>query len=160
MSEELDKAQAEIEEMFAFPPIPGKVMSECGCHELQPGEWTYDRKFEQFCLEVRQKFEAENAAWRDDPDLGGGSDSFFWGIYESCEITREHKSEVMVILPRSFAIYAEFVEMFNNTSVGWFTPQIRASLIDGAARLVVNVVLVDYMDDKMLEECGQANESI
>lgn len=133
-------------------------------------QWTDERVAEQFKLEVRQRFEEENARWRAretadldrlakapdwedrmrNPNFAAGMavrDSFFWDIYSSSTINYEYNS-VQVVLPNGFAIYADFVDMFGRTSVGWGTPSVGGKIIDGESYTVIDVLLVDYWDDK------------
>lgn len=133
-------------------------------------QWSDERVAEQFKLEVRERFEKENARWRAretadlarlsqapdweermrDPSFAAGMavrDSFFWDIYSSSTINYNYNS-VRIVLPSGFAIYSAFIDMFSGTSVGWGTPNIDAKISDdGQAFTVIDVLLVDYWDD-------------
>lgn len=132
--------------------------------------WSTERVAEQFRLEVRQAFERENAAYRaedaaeierlrTDPtfvdrlaqnpccaDAMTVRDSFFWEIYEGSNV-RIASNSVRVVVPRQFAIYPDFVAMFDQTSVGWSRASVNAEIVDGEPRVVVELVLVDSWDD-------------
>jgi hypothetical protein len=135
-------------------------------------EWSTERVAEQFRLEVRQAFERENAAYRaaeateieqvkadprhaanllaQDPSYAAAMivhDSLFWEIYSGADIQIVNNS-VKVILPScGFAIYPDLIEMFDGTSVGWSKTGIGAKIVNGEARVVAELILVDYWDD-------------
>ena len=73
-------------------------------------------------------------------------DGFFWDIYQRLDIQIE-KNSVRVILPRGFAIWTDFLEMFDDTSVGWSIPSIGAKIVDGEPHVTIDLFLVDYHDD-------------
>jgi len=128
-----------------------------------------ERVAEQFRLDVRQAFEKENADWRaeeedgiakvkadpmnalkieNDPNFASAMtvrDSFYWEIYERSTIDVKNNS-VRVILPRGFAIYADFIRMFEETSVGWSKADVDAEIVDGTPRVVIKLILIDYWD--------------
>jgi len=122
---------------------------------------------EQFRLDVRARFEAENAEWlaeertgiakiKADCDAAGEAypdwltperNSFYWEIYSTSEIAIVNNS-VDVLLPTNFAVYPNFIAMFGKTSVGWSIPSVEAKIVDGEARLFVHLILIDYWDDE------------
>jgi hypothetical protein len=129
-------------------------------------EWSMDRVAEQYRRDVRRAFESENATWLAEeragiadvkatcdaigcpyPDWLGERDSFYWEIFTRAEI-RIAINSVQVILPDGFAIYPDFVSMFGGTSVGWTTPSVAAVMIDGEARVAIELILIDYWDDE------------
>ena len=128
-------------------------------------QWTDEEVARQFRLEVQQRFAAENEAYlrqerqeiaaikakldaegSPHPEWFAERDSFLWEIYSDSEIQIEH-NVVMVIVPRGFAIYTDFVEMFADTSVGWTVPSVGAEIIAGVAHAVIKLILIDYWDD-------------
>jgi hypothetical protein len=133
-------------------------------------EWLTERVAEQFRLEVRQAFEHENATHRAeeaaeieqvkadpkyadmlarDPSYAAVMtvrDSFFWEIYSDSDVQIVNNS-VKVILPRQFAIYPDFITMFEGTSVGWVKAAVGAEIVDGEPRVVIKLILIDYWDD-------------
>lgn len=129
--------------------------------------WTTERIAEQFRTDVLERFEHENAEWLAEentsainikaeydakgapyPDwLTTDRNSFFWEIYTASEITIVNNS-VDILLPQGFAIYTDFIAMFDDTSTGWSRPSVEAKLVDGEARLSVHLILIDYWDDK------------
>jgi hypothetical protein len=132
-------------------------------------EWPTERVAEQFRLEVRQAFGRENAAYRaeetaeieqikadpenaarfENPSFAAGMtvrDSFFWEIYSASDVQIKNNS-VKVILPRGYAIFSDFVEMFSGTSVGWSHASVGAEIVDGEAHVTVELILIDYWDD-------------
>lgn len=122
---------------------------------------------EQFRVDVRARFERENAEWLAEerastakikadcdaasepyPDwLTPERNSFCWEIYEGSEITIDRNS-VDVLLPNGFAVYPDFIAMFGSTSVGWSIPSVDARIVDGEARLFIHLILIDYWDDE------------
>jgi hypothetical protein len=133
-------------------------------------EWSAERVAEQFRLEVRQAFERENATYRAeeaadlkqvqarpeyaemiarDPSYAAAMavhDSFFWEIYSSSDVQIVNNA-VKVILPRQFAIYPDFITMFEGTSVGWTKAAVDAEIVDGEPHVVLELILIDYWDD-------------
>lgn len=129
-------------------------------------EWPMEKIAEQFRTDVRVRFERENAEWlREEragiakvkadcdakgephPDWIAERNSFYWEIYSSSEIKIENNS-VDVLLPNGFAVYPDFIAMFGKTSVGWSIPSVSAILVDGEARLAIDLILIDYWDDE------------
>jgi hypothetical protein len=133
-------------------------------------EWSMERVAEQFRLEVRQAFEKENAAFRaeEEADLErlkadpehavriardshlaealAVRDSLFWDLYSNADVQVVNNS-VKVVLPRGIAVYPDFIEMFNGTSVGWGKAAVDAEIVDGEPRVVIELILIDYWDD-------------
>ena len=129
-------------------------------------EWPMERVAEQFRADIKACFERENAKWlaeervamtkikadcdakgKPHPDWMVERDSFYWEIYNASKIEITNNS-VRVLLPNMFAIYPDFVSMFGKTSVGWSIPSVSAVLVDGEARLVIELILIDYWDDE------------
>lgn len=127
--------------------------------------WTDEEIAQQFRLEVQQRFAAENAEHlrlereeivevkakydvqgRAYPDWLAERDSFLWEIYSSSVIQIEANS-VKVTVAQGFAIYADFIEMFGGTSVGWGLPSVGAEIIDGEPRVTIKLILVDSWDE-------------
>lgn len=134
-------------------------------------EWPTERVAEQYRLDVRQAFEKENAVHRAeeaadlekvkrehpedyarhmrDPSYARAMtvrDSMFWEIYQGSTIEIVSNS-VRIILPRGFVIFPDLVEMFEDTSVGWSRVGVGAEIVDGEARIVLSLCLIDYWDD-------------
>jgi hypothetical protein len=124
-----------------------------------------ERVAEQFRLDVRAAFEAENAEWLADeraaittikadldakgephPDWLVERNSFYWEIYNGSKIEIESNS-VKVLLPNGFAVYANFITMFGGSSVGWSIPSVTAAIVDDEPRVVIELILIDYWDD-------------
>jgi len=129
-----------------------------------------ERVAEQFRLEVRQAFERENTAHRAeeaadlerakadpkyaemaarDPGFAEAMavrDSMFWEIYSGADIQITNNS-VKVVLPRGYAIFADFVRMFEGTSVAWSYADVDAEIVDGEPHVVIKLILIDYWDD-------------
>lgn len=121
---------------------------------------------EQFRLDVRAAFEAENAEWlaeeragiakvkadldaegKPHPDWLVERNSFYWEIYNGSKIHIERNS-VKVLLPIGFAVYPDFIAMFGGTAVGWANPSVTATIVDGKPRVVIELILIDYWDDE------------
>lgn len=132
-------------------------------------EWSTARVAEQFRCEVQQAFERENAAFRAEeaadiekvkreraaefedlvkraPHLAEARDSLFWEIYSGSDIQIENNA-VKVVLPNGFAIYSDFIEMFEGTSVGWSYANVGAEIVEGEPRVIIELILIDYWDD-------------
>jgi hypothetical protein len=128
-------------------------------------EWPMERVAEQFRLDVRAAFEKENAEWlaeeraamvkikadcdaegKPHPDWCVERDSFYWEIYSGSKIDVDRNS-VKVLLPTGFAVYPDFIAMFGGTAVGWSIPSVSAEIVDGEARVVIELILIDYWDD-------------
>lgn len=134
-------------------------------------EWTSDQIYECYLAEVRMRFEAENASYlelerlelarmpADDvaklPEhMRAPKDSLFHEIYKATTIARENVNAVVITLPEcGWAIGSDLLRMFENTEVAWTYLHLKAVPYwddEGrpAARLVVEVMLVDYHDDE------------
>jgi hypothetical protein len=133
-------------------------------------EWPMERLAEQFRREVRERFEKENVAHRAEEEADIAKvmadpesatriartpglaetmtvrDSFYWDIYSSSTIEIINNS-VRIVLPRGFAIFRDFVEMFEGTSVAWSKVDVTAEIVDGEPRVVLHLILIDYWDD-------------
>lgn len=128
--------------------------------------WTDEEVGRQFRGEVQQRFALENEAHlrceREDvarakakldaegqphPDWLVAHDSFHWMAYSDSEI-RIDRNHVTVVTPQGFAIGGDFVDMFDETSVGWTAPSIGAVLVDGQARVAIDLLLIDEWDDE------------
>lgn len=138
-------------------------------------EWTTEQVAAQCRLDVQRAFETENAEYRaweaaqlaeiqarpgyadslaaspQHVDAMAVRDSFMWEIYARSKIDITNNS-VTVILPTGFAIHTDLVEMFGADSVSWCTPSIGASIIDGEARVIIKLILIDYWDDDRAAE--------
>jgi hypothetical protein len=135
-------------------------------------EWTTEQVVAAFRAEVQARFEAENAAHRAEDArqlaeirekrgevefqrlMGDISvrDSFFWDIYSGAEFHAPNNL-VKVVLPRGYAVYTKFVEMFADTSTAWMYPVVGAEIADdGEAHVTIEVLLTDYWDDKRAAE--------
>lgn len=153
-------------------------MSESQGGRSQEG-WSNERIVEQYRAEIRAAFEAENRAWhdeeaadrekceREDPvgwrrlvESGAAAprDSFLWEIYAGSEI-RTDLNSVSVLLPTGFAIGVDLIEMFERSSVTWTKADVGAEIVDGEARVVVELLLVDYWDDERAAEWEQRQRS-
>lgn len=130
-------------------------------------EWSTERVAEQFRRDVRERFEKEAAAFRDEdaadaaavkakydakgepyPDwLLEERPSFLWEIYERSEIRIDNNS-VQVVLPKGFAFFPDLTDMFDGTSVAWSRPHVNAILVDGEPRVTIELILIDYWDDE------------
>jgi hypothetical protein len=129
-------------------------------------QWSDERVAGQFRHEVHERFVHENEEWLVEeragiakvkaeydakgepyPDWIAERNSFYWQIYESCAFAF-HLNTVDVLLPKGFAVYADFVAMFDGTSVAWSIPAIEAKIVDGEARLSIHITFIDYWDDE------------
>lgn len=130
--------------------------------ERLPSPWSTEDIAQSFRSEIRARFQAHNAAFRERdaaeleiilrarPEKRGQPgfetrDSFFWCAYKASEI-RIISNEVTVVLPRGYAVGLDFVYLFDRTSVAWSTPSIRAILVEGEARPTIEILLVDSWD--------------
>lgn len=132
-------------------------------------EWTFEQKAECFKKEIHARFTEENDAWKKENDLQkeavlkkhpdyfdrpghehlkDNTDSFFWTIYQECVVEVTKLWGARIILPTGFAIYVDFVEMFEHTEVAWSTVSIQPGTVDGEARIVLSIMLIDYWDDE------------
>jgi hypothetical protein len=132
-------------------------------------EWSNERLAEQFRLEVRRAFEAENAKHRAEeaaeteqlkrargneyeaflkqhPHYIDVQDSGFWRTYVASDIQIDRNS-VKVVLPRGVSISPDFIEMFDGTSVAWSYAGVNAEIVNGEAHVVIKLILIDYWDD-------------
>src|SRR5262249_32316312 len=57
-------------------------------------------------------------------------------------------NDVRVVLRDGFAIFPDLIEMFGRASVVWTSPSVGAEVVAGEARLVIDLLLVDYWDDE------------
>lgn len=124
-------------------------------------EWTDAKKFAQFRAEIHRKFEAENAAWRAQEEAEIAAlklegpippelvvrDSFYWEIY-SRTVFKARANSVRAILPIGFAHRPEMIEMFGETSVGWSSASLSATIMNGEPHVVIDVLLIDSWDDE------------
>jgi hypothetical protein len=126
-------------------------------------EWTSEEKYAQFIAEIRDSFATSNASHRAQeaadlaailargPELQGVPgfevrDSFEFDIWSGIT-SRLVRGCVIVMFPPGFAIYAEFIERFANTSVAWSFPNIIARVVEGRPRVGIEVMLIDDWDD-------------
>ena len=138
--------------------------------ETKELEWTFEQKAECFRKEIRDRFVEENEEWRKEEaiqteavlkkypgyyDRPGHehlreiTDSFFWRVYQESVIELTPAHGARIVLPTGFAIYSDFVEMFDNTEVAWSTTSMGPEIVNGEARIVLSIMLVDYWDDEM-----------
>ena len=145
----------------------GKAQDEGGMGR----EWSDEEIQHAFLLEVRERFDAENARWRADevrsleefkrdnpddyaryanehPHIVAVRDSFLWELYQGCEFRWPAVNAVEVVMPDGFGLsLRDLKDMFDNTEMGWGLASVEATIIDGRPRVVVSVVLVDGYDD-------------
>lgn len=135
--------------------------------------WTTERIAEQFCREVRQRFEAENAKYRAEdaadrercqrerpkdwarlaksaPHLVEVRDSGLWQDYCDTRIDI-YGNSVRVVLPNVY-FPTEALVMFGDTSVAWSKPTLSAEVIDGIPLVVVHLFLVTEWSDAQAAE--------
>lgn len=141
--------------------------------QASPAGWPVERIAAQYQHEIRQKFEARNLAHRteeaadvermrrEDPrawqawqhivarDPGAGiRDDPDWEIYCACQINIQGNA-VRIILPGDgWAIGPDLIQALADASVVWAGPAVRAEVVEGAPRVVVELTLVDYWDDE------------
>ena len=128
-------------------------------------QWSDDLVAESFRAEIRARFEAHNAAYRareeaeleavlrDHPEKRGQPgyevrNSGAWEIYQASEI-RVERNVVTIVLPTWYAIGIDLVHLFDNTTVAWARPTIGATVVDGAARVTIDITLVATWTDEM-----------
>lgn len=128
-------------------------------------QWSDEVVADAFRSELRARFETHNAAFRareaaelDEvlrkyPEKRGTPgydvrDSGAWEIYQASEI-RIDRNAVSIVLPKSWSIGIDVVHMFDHTTMSWSRVMIGATIVDGAARVTLNIMLVATWDDAM-----------
>ncbi len=129
-------------------------------------QWSDEIVADSFRAEIRARFEAHNKAFREreaaelaavlrehpekrgQPGYDGGDrDSSAWSFYQACEIRIE--SNVVTIISPSDSISMDLVYLFENTTAAWSKPFVKAVIIDGAPRFMIEIVLVATWDDSL-----------
>jgi hypothetical protein len=132
--------------------------------------WTTEQIADQYRLELRRKFEMGNAAYhaeqaadaerfkqergvpawedfiREHPHYAEQRDSGNWDLYTGIDLQIENNS-VRAVLPANCNMFADLLEMFGNISVDWVKPCVVAEMVNGEARLIIELFLVDTWDD-------------
>ncbi len=128
-------------------------------------QWPDEVVAESFRAEIRARFEAHNAAYRareevelaavlrDHPEKRGQPgyevrDSGAWSVYQASEI-RIDRNAVTIVLPQGVAVDIDLVYMFDWTTVSWCRAHVGATIVDGAARNTIEIILVATWDDVM-----------
>ena len=128
-------------------------------------EWPSEAVAEAFRAEIRARFEAHNVAYRareaaeleavlrDHPEKRGQPgyevrDSGAWEVYQASEI-RIDRNSVMIVLPIWFAVGIDLVYLFDHTTMAWSRPRIGATIVDGEARVTIEITLVATWTDEM-----------
>lgn len=130
-------------------------------------KWSVEQIAAQYRLEVRERFEAENAeAERQDAielaqmqaeyaaqgqampsHLSEPFDgSVYWLIYQDTNI-QIARGAVAVTTPHRAALYVDMIQMFSDVSVCRSMPFVKAEIIAGHAHVVIDLRLVDSWDD-------------
>ncbi len=129
-----------------------------------PPQWPDDVVAENFRSEIRARFEAHNAAFRareeaeleqvlrDHPEKRGQPgyevhDSGAWRFYQACEI-RIERNTVTIVAPDA-SIDLDIVHLFDNTTMAWSKPWVKAAIINGEPRSTIEIVLVATWDDSL-----------
>lgn len=133
--------------------------------EAPPPQWSDEVVAESFRSEIRARFEAHNAAFRaresadldavlrDHPEKRGQPgyevhDSGAWRVYQASEI-RIDRNTVMIVLPRGCHVGIDLIHMFDHTTAAWTRPSVVALIVDGEARLAIDITLVATWDDSL-----------
>jgi len=128
-------------------------------------QWSDEVVAESFRSEIRTRFEAHNAAYRarevadletvlrEHPDKHGQPgyevhDSGAWSFYQACEI-RIERNTVTIVAPAWYSVDMDLVHLFDNTTMAWSKPWIKAAIVDGEARVTIEIILVATWDDSM-----------
>jgi hypothetical protein len=128
-------------------------------------QWPDEAVAEAFRAEIRARFEAHNAAFRsreaaelevvlrEHPEKRGQPgyevrDSGAWEIYQASEI-RIDRNSVTIVLPTFWAIGIDLVYLFDHTTTAWSRPRIGATIVDGEARVTIEITLVATWTDEM-----------
>jgi len=128
-------------------------------------QWSDEVVAESFRSEIRARFEAHNAAYRareeaelaqvlrEHPEQRGQPgfevrDSGAWEVYQASEI-RIDRNSVTIVLPTFYAIGIDLVYLFDHTTVAWSRPTIGATIVDGEARVTIEIMLVATWTDEM-----------
>lgn len=131
--------------------------------------WTDEQIQKAFLDEVRQRFEAENADYREfcrqdlesvkgrpdwertvaeNPHLADIEDSPLWEVYKETTFEFEFVNAVRIILPPNDTFWPDLLDMFDHTAVAWSWLSIKPYMKDGKARLALDLILIDYWDDE------------
>lgn len=135
-------------------------------------EWSYDRKFQQFEAEIRDRFIKERDFWHKvhdydlelarakNPDFdqsckGYGIELTFdpemdcpeWNLYINTKIIHDH-GMIRIILDSRYRLRPEWCELFNHTSVAWSLPGLMAEVIDSEPRVVLEIMMIDDWSDE------------
>lgn len=133
-------------------------------HEEDLPKWPSDVVADNFRSEIRARFEAHNVAYRakeqadleqvllKHPERRGQPgfevrDSGLWTFYQACEIKIERNTVTIVAPPGSLDM--RLVHMFDNTTMAWSKPWVKAVIVDGEPRLTIEIVLVATWDDSL-----------
>lgn len=132
--------------------------------EESPPQWSDEAVAENFRAEIRARFEARNAAYRareeaelaqvlrDHPEVRGQPgyevhDSGAWSFYQACEI-RIDRNTVTIVAPGA-SVDMDIVHLFDNTTMAWSKPWVKAAIVDGEPRATIEIVLVATWDDSL-----------
>lgn len=142
-------------------------------------QWSTDAVADAFRAELRDRFEAHNAAYRanevaelervlaERPEMRGVPgfevrDSFAWEVYQVCEI-KVVGNIATIVMPIGFGFRTDLLPLFDHTKMAWGRPIIGAVVIDGEARPTIEILLVatwtDEMDSKWRAE-GSARKRV
>lgn len=127
-------------------------------------QWSDEAVAENFRVELRARFEAHNVAYRareeaelaqvlrDHPEKSGQPgyeihDSEAWSFYQACEI-RIDRNVVTIVGPGP-SIDMHIVHLFDNTTMAWSKPWVKAAIVDGEPRATIEIVLVATWDDSL-----------
>lgn len=133
-------------------------------HEEDLPKWPSDVVADNFRSEIRARFEAHNVAYRakeqadleqvllKHPEWRGQPgfevrDSGLWTFYQACEIKIERNTVTIVAPPGSLDM--RLVHMFDNTTMAWSKPWVKAVIVDGEPRLTIEIVLVATWDNSL-----------
>lgn len=128
-------------------------------------QWSDEAVAAAFRAEIRARLEAHNAAYRareaaeleaiflKDPKRRGQPgyevhDSGAWHVYQESEI-RIDRNTVMIVLPRGCHVGIDLIHMFDHTTAAWSRPSVVALIVDGEARLAIDITLVATWDDSL-----------
>jgi hypothetical protein len=144
--------------------------------------WTTEQIADRYRLELRRKFEMDNAAYhaeqaadtedfkrergvparenfvREHPHYAEQRDSALWDLYTGLDLQIECNS-VRAVLPANCSMFADLLEMFGSISVDWVKPCVDAEMINGEARLVVSLFLIDTWDDDRAAQWQAENQT-
>jgi len=128
-------------------------------------QWSDEVVADSFRSEIRARFEAHNDAYRareaadletvlrEHPEKRGQPgyevrDSYAWEVYQTSEI-RIDRNSVTIVLPLDCHVGIDLIHMFDHTTVAWVRPSVVTLIVDGEARLAIDILLVATWNDSM-----------